>query len=294
MLAKPVSTPVMSLRWSQRLTCTTSRSEAVGRHGSSPIRSRYCRTSPWLPSRRVNGSGPSASTPASSPVRTRMPRTSAGCHLPVLGRERVDRRRDHPERVAVHPLRCIGVAGEDERVGVLDVRSAGMPSPARTTRSARRSRCGSARPRSRRVSRSPSTRPAVCGSCSSTMSPRPDHLSDQLQVGRLDLLVVRRARVRPAGRRHPRAVQPVVQSLGDREELLIAVQHQPAGVDPGAAPVGQQRLQHLGDAATLGGGIDVPHDPAGQQRYAPVRRRRAGARRGRGPTPLRAGRATPA
>ena len=57
-----------------------------------------------------------------------------------------------------------------------------------------------------------------------------------------------------------------MQSFGDREELLVTLQHQPSSVHARATPVGQQRLQHLGDTATLRGGIDVPHDAPGEQR----------------------------
>ena len=53
-------------------------------------------------------------------------------------------------------------------------------------------------------------------------------------------------------------MQAVVQPLGDGEELRLAVQHQPPVLDLRAPAVRQQRLEHLGDAAAVGGGVDVP------------------------------------
>ena len=65
-----------------------------------------------------------------------------------------------------------------------------------------------------------------------------------------------------------------MQALGDVEEPRVAVEHEPPGVDPGAAPVGDQHLQHLGHPAAAGGGVDVPHHRPGQ---LVGRRRRPGA-----------------
>src|SRR5215212_6486017 len=45
------------------------------------------------------------------------------------------------------------------------------------------------------------------------------------------------------------AVEPVVQPLGDAKELVRARDDDPADVDSGAAPVGQQRAHHRGDAS---------------------------------------------
>ena len=44
----------------------------------------------------------------------------------------------------------------------------------------------------------------------------------------------------------------------------VALDHEPAGVDPGAADVGEQRLEHLGDAAADGGRVDVEDRTAGE------------------------------
>ena len=49
------------------------------------------------------------------------------------------------------------------------------------------------------------------------------------------------------------AVEVVVEALGQLEELGRLAQHDPARVDAGAADVGEQRAQHLGDAAARAG-----------------------------------------
>jgi hypothetical protein len=50
-----------------------------------------------------------------------------------------------------------------------------------------------------------------------------------------------------------------------REELGIALDDHPAGVHTGPARIGDQRHEHLGDAAPACRRVDAPHDPAGQQ-----------------------------
>lgn len=44
-----------------------------------------------------------------------------------------------------------------------------------------------------------------------------------------------------------RAVERVVNPLGDREERWVTVEHEPSGVHPRAKTVGEQGLQHLRD-----------------------------------------------
>jgi hypothetical protein len=63
-----------------------------------------------------------------------------------------------------------------------------------------------------------------------------------------------------------------VQPLGDREERGIAFDHEPPGVDSGAAGVGEQRLQHLGHAASGRGRVDVQHRPIGERVPRDLRR----------------------
>ena len=57
-----------------------------------------------------------------------------------------------------------------------------------------------------------------------------------------------------------RSVQEVVDPLGEDEEVLVALDHHPARVDAGPARVGEERDEHLGNAAALGGRVDVPYD----------------------------------
>src|SRR5450432_3809769 len=53
--------------------------------------------------------------------------------------------------------------------------------------------------------------------------------------------------------------------LSENEEVLVTPDHHPARVDARPARVGEQRNEHLGHAAALGGRVDVPQD-------APVKR----------------------
>jgi hypothetical protein len=59
-------------------------------------------------------------------------------------------------------------------------------------------------------------------------------------------------------------VQQVVQALGHPEELRVAVEHEPAVLDPGALAVGDQGLQHLRHATALRGRVDVPDHPVAE------------------------------
>jgi hypothetical protein len=61
------------------------------------------------------------------------------------------------------------------------------------------------------------------------------------------------------------AIEPVVDPLGDREELRVALDHQPTRVDPCAASIRQERLQHLGDSAAGRRRVDVQHRMAGER-----------------------------
>ncbi len=193
-------------------------------------------------------------------------------HRVVLRRERVDRRRDDRQLGLIQPLPH--VAGLREDVGV---------APARRTGS------GSARPRARgrwagliptcerQITAAPVSSirgiiPAVCGSCSNTTSDaRTRAASSSALASRATfvghaLLVAERPAVAVV------SVQPVVQALGDAEELRGAVDHDPARVAAAAARVADQRAQHLGDAATMSRRVDVPEDPRGEQLTAPRER----------------------
>ena len=93
--------------------------------------------------------------------------------------------------------------------------------------------------------------PAVCGSCRSTTSRGPTRCASSVGSSAAHALVDGALGLaqRPAVARRP--VQAVVQALGEAEELGVAVDDHPAGVDAGAAHVADQRAQHLGDAAAV-------------------------------------------
>ena len=79
------------------------------------------------------------------------------------------------------------------------------------------------------------------------------------------------------------ALQGVVERLGAGEEVVVALDDLPAGVEAQFPHERHHRLQDLGDAAALAGGVDV-HDPqagqqAGQLAQADPRRRVRHARR---------------
>ena len=125
-LTNPSSTPAMSLSRSQRLTCTMRRAScggggAVGdQAGVVPDRARRAVAS--LEAARA------VRAPRRRPVR-RSPgsrRPSPG-RAAVLGRERVDRRRDDDDPLPVDPVRHVLPPGEHERVGVFDVRPEERP-----------------------------------------------------------------------------------------------------------------------------------------------------------------------
>ena len=118
-----------------------------------------------------NGHGGRRRHRSSRPVRTRIAVTSAGSSSLFLAEKgSMDGGITH-RRVLVDPGRCVRLAREDEGVGVLDVRPQECPAPRSVALvllvAARR---GSATPRCAPSARRPSTMPAVCGSCSSTMS----------------------------------------------------------------------------------------------------------------------------
>src|SRR5215216_2540523 len=60
------------------------------------------------------------------------------------------------------------------------------------------------------------------------------------------------------------AVQQVVDALGDGKEVLVALDHHPAGIDPRASQVAEQEVQHLGDPTALLGRVDLPQPSAGK------------------------------
>ena len=77
------------------------------------------------------------------------------------------------------------------------------------------------------------------------------------------------------------AVQQVVHTLRDGEELRFPVEDEPPVVDPRSSPVRQQCLQHLGHPAAMGCRVDMP------DRAVPERRARSCRGLGRAPSVLR-------
>ena len=59
-------------------------------------------------------------------------------------------------------------------------------------------------------------------------------------------------------------VQVVVEALREAEELGVPGDGQPAHIDAGAAGIGEQRLEQLGDPASLRRRVDMPDHPAAE------------------------------
>ena len=93
-----------------------------------------------------------------------------------------------------------------------------------------------------------STMPAVCGSCSKTMSPTETRARHLLDVGFEGLGHHGALGLTQMSTVACLAVQHVVHTLGDGEELWVAGEDEPAGLDVDRAHVGEQGLQHLGYA----------------------------------------------
>ena len=178
--------------------------------------------------------------------------------LLVLGREGVDRGRDDRD-LLVEPLPLEGLAREDVGVRVADVGDEELPRPARERVGPVEADVTAPHRRAADVAdrRDQAGRLRVVD----------DHhvlgLDELPELGGVALghLVKDAARVvvevaAIAGR----AVQEVVDPLGEDEEVLVALDHHPARVDAGPARVGEQRDEHLGNAAAAGGRVDVPYD----------------------------------
>jgi hypothetical protein len=95
--------------------------------------------------------------------------------------------------------------------------------------------------------------------------PLPDHVRELLGVGPQRRLVDLVLRLAERAAVALGTVQAVVDALGDREELLVALDHHPLGVDVRPARVGEQRLEHLGHAAAARGRVHVPDRAAVEQ-----------------------------
>ena len=108
--------------------------------------------------------------------------------------------------------------------------------------------------------------PAVCGSCSRIAVAPAERIwavSSSALRAQQRSYVARSAG--PSGCRVLRAVEAVVQSLRDAEELGVALHDDPAHVQPRAADVADQRAQHLGHATAEGGRVDGPQRAVAEQ-----------------------------
>jgi hypothetical protein len=173
-------------------------------------------------------------------------------HAVVLGRERVDRRGDDGDPVLVETLPGIRLAREDQRVRAFDIGREEAPGLARQV-------IGKVEP----DVRTPQHRhadlaqarqhPGRLGIVQQHDVVR-RHASGELVRGRVgDALVDAPLGVAQRPAVAAVTVQPVVQALGEVEEVGLAVHHEPARIEPGPLDVAHQRAQHLGDAAAARG-----------------------------------------
>ena len=103
------------------------------------------------------------------------------------------------------------------------------------------------------LARAPRRSPIGCGSWTITASHSPCSPSALIWLissKTCPLLLAERLR---------RPLQRVVQELGRVEELLLAEDHVPVGVEADVAHQRHDRVEDLGDAAAEGGGADVQH-----------------------------------
>jgi hypothetical protein len=144
---------------------------------------------------------------------------------PVLRRQRIDRRRDQPQAVAVEPVWRVLTAGEHERVRPLEVAPEELP--ALNGSGAGRVAADVGTPRD-----------ASAGTAQRL------HQAGRLRVVQHD------------------PVNGIVQALGEREEPFVAIDDQPPGPDARVQEVAEQIVQHLGHAAAGLGGTHVPDGAA--------------------------------
>ncbi len=184
-------------------------------------------------------------------------------HRLVLGRERIDRRRDHKGAARIGPVRRVRRPAEHIRVDIVEVRAQELPRSFRLRVhgvGAHMAAPHHDHPRSRERLREP----CGLGIVQQDDVARSDQRQQLVGVGAQDLLVVTpfvaSERAAVAGR----AMEVVVDALRDLEEVRIALDDDPLGVDARTAGVRQERAEHLGDPATGRGRVDVQHDASGQ------------------------------
>ena len=117
------------------------------------------------------------------------PRRRPGSWL-VLGRERVDRGRDHEGAARIGPVGHVRRSAEHVRVDVVEVRAQELPAPVPCPRSRRRRRHGSATPRSRPARAESCREPGGLRIVQQDDVARSDQRQQLVGVGAQDLLVV--------------------------------------------------------------------------------------------------------
>lgn len=182
-----------------------------------------------------------------------------------MGEKTIDGGGDDPHAVGVQAVPCEPAMGEDLDVGGLDVGAKEVPGLAYTVIGLVDADVDSPH--------DPDAGVAQGGGQAGGLGVVQDHdvarrhERSQLAPGALgDRLIRGAGRVVEGLPVAARAVEAVVQALGDLEERGVAAQHEPARVDARTARVGQQRAQHLGHAATDGRRVHAPHRAAGHQR----------------------------
>ena len=198
--------------------------------------------------------------------------------LLVLGREGVDGRVRDDAAFVVERWRHVGAAGEDAQGRLAHVWGEEVPAPLGLGREI--IRADVAAPDDRRTVRHERRGHARRLRVVQEHGVAGAHLGQQrLRVRRERVAVDARRRLvqRRAVARGP--VQRVMEALGEAEEVGVPLDHGPARVDALAPRVGQQRAQHLGHAAALGGRVHVP-DGAPVEQLAAAGQRGAGAPEG--------------
>jgi hypothetical protein len=186
--------------------------------------------------------------------------------IPVLRREGVDRGRDHAQPRTVDPGRRERLAREDERVRRLDVPPDEAP--------------GALRPLVAAVIPDvtpPDHNGAELDEGSDQARrlwvvddddvPRPDERPNTLEIPLGHAVEARMLRDPELAAVARPAVEAVVDTLRDREELGVALDHEPDGLEAGTERVADERAEHLGDPAAVRRRVDV-HDAAAVEQAA--------------------------
>ena len=200
----------------------------------------------------------------------------------VLGREGVDRGRDDHDSVAVDPLRHVLRPREHEGVGTFEVGPEERPGLVRQLVAAVASdvaaphdphpRCPDALDHARRLRVVQHHDVAGIDPGEEVREVRGQDAFERGVLGGTERPVIPRI-----------AVQAVVQTLRDGEELRLTIEDEPPVLDAGAPPIGEQGLEHLGDTAAVRRRVHVPDRAVPERRGGRAPRPRACGRRAPGP-----------